>query len=595
MGTLQETNKIFREQIEEDIKLIQEEIIWDKNIQKPEYAFNYWILSNLYHLEISTCESNITEYSDKGIDCFVHFEEDKELYIIQNKYYSDDTKLSSKEVSDFITRPLASLEKGNYKSEELQGIYNKIRNDDSYKIFLHFYVTNNHINEDIKNLEENIDGTNFIFALHDLDTIKEKYYGKSFKETQTFNFTFSNKNKGTFLAIRPVEYDLPNLKTTFYIMAKVSDVYDLLKTANEKQYSLFEQNIREYLGRSSGINKGIMRTLRDKSERNNFFYYNNGITIIVKSAKAERDIRVENPQIVNGCQTVNSIFEVLKHDNPDNYNDVYVMVKILVIENTNDDFYRDVVKYNNSQNAINEKVFGATLEPFFRIQKELKQYGILLNVKQSDKYQNKLIENKTLNELITNANDNSNFFEFNTTNDIQINLETLLQIIGAFTKDAYYAYAKKSFLLKPTSKEYYEGFSIKIANTFTIESMAKLVNIYKKAYQDQQASQDRKTPAPFYLLNMIGYFLSKHNIDKQSFLKEVEYDDLKIIYETFKSLPSNYYKKFYKKHNQTEYNQMLKKEVDTDIFDEIIDDFKDLNYEKYNQIYDIVDKIKKSK
>jgi hypothetical protein len=595
MGTLQETNKIFREQIEEDIKLIQEEIIWDKNIQKPEYAFNYWILSNLYHLEISTCGSNITEYSDKGIDCFVHFEEDKELYIIQNKYYSDDTKLSSKEVSDFITRPLASLEKGNYKSEELQGIYNKIRNDDSYKIFLHFYVTNNHINEDIKNLEENIDGTNFIFALHDLDTIKEKYYGKSFKETQTFNFTFSNKNKGTFLAIRPVEYDLPNLKTTFYIMAKVSDVYDLLKTANEKQYSLFEQNIREYLGRSSGINKGIMRTLRDKSERNNFFYYNNGITIIVKSAKAERDIRVENPQIVNGCQTVNSIFEVLKHDNPDNYNDVYVMVKILVIENTNDDFYRDVVKYNNSQNAINEKVFGATLEPFFRIQKELKQYGILLNVKQSDKYQNKLIENKTLNELITNANDNSNFFEFNTTNDIQINLETLLQIIGAFTKDAYYAYAKKSFLLKPTSKEYYEGFSIKIANTFTIESMAKLVNIYKKAYQDQQASQDRKTPAPFYLLNMIGYFLSKHNIDKQSFLKEVEYDDLKIIYETFKSLPSNYYKKFYKKHNQTEYNQMLKKEVDTDIFDEIIDDFKDLNYEKYNQIYDIVDKIKKSK
>jgi len=42
-----------------------------------------------------------------------------------------------------------------------------------------------------------------------------------------------------------------------------------------------------------------------------------------------------------------------------------------------------------------------------------------------------------------------------------------------------------------------------------------------------------------------------------------------------------------------EYNQMLKKEVDTDIFDNIIDNFKDYNSEKYNHICDIIGKIKK--
>jgi len=584
-----ETNKVFREQIEEDIKLIQKEISWDKNINKPEYAFNYWILSNLYHLDINTCQDSITEYNDKGIDCFVHFEEDKELYIIQNKYYSVDTKLSSKEISDFISRPLASLEDGNYKNEELQSIYNKIKNDNSYKIFLHFYATKNNKSEDIKNIIKNTNVNDFIFDFFDLNAIKEKYYGKSFKEDQVFNFTFSIKNKGTFLAIRPLEYELYNLKPTFYIMAKVSEVYNLLKYANDKQYPLFEQNIREYLGTTSGINKGIITTLRDKNERNNFFYYNNGITIIAKKAEADsKSIKVENPQIVNGCQTVNSIFEVLKKDNPKNYDDVFVMVKILVIEDTKNNFYRDVVKYNNSQNAINEKVFAATLDPFFRIQEGLKKYGILLNVKQSDKNQNKSIDKKTFNELINKANDNSNFFEFKTVNDIQINLETLLQIIGAFEKDAHFAYTKKSLLLKIASKEY-NDFSTEIANSFTIESMFKLVNIYKKAYKDQQASEDKKTPAPYYLLNMIGYFLSKHNINKQSFLKKIEYSDLNTIYEAFKPLPSKYYNDFYKKHNNAEYNQMLKKEVDTDIFDSIIDNLKDYNPEKYNQIIDKIE------
>lgn len=100
----------FRQQIKEDIQGLKETLAWDSNTKSDDYTFNYWILSNIYNLDEEECSTNITEYNDKGIDCYVHYEEDKELYLVQNKYYDEQTRLSSKELSDFITRPLSKLD-----------------------------------------------------------------------------------------------------------------------------------------------------------------------------------------------------------------------------------------------------------------------------------------------------------------------------------------------------------------------------------------------------------------------------------------------------------------------------------------------------
>ncbi len=364
---------IFREQMESDIALLQENLAWDKNIKREEYAFNYWVLSNIYSLAEETCSDNITEYKDKGIDCFVHYEEDKELYLIQNKYYAENTKLNSKEVSDFLARPIATLNKGVYKNSELQKIYDQAKEDKNYKIFLHFYVTNDSKNQDVTNLFNDYKNENVAVAkIFYLKDIKEKYYGESFKENKKLDFAFKVINERTYLAIGP-EYGLENMVPTFYVTSKVSDIYDLWKKANENDYELFEENIREYLGGGGKVNKGIIKTLKDEKDRVNFFYYNNGITIICDEAKADaQEVKVKNPQVVNGCQTVNSIAEVLKNKKAeDKFEEIYVVTKIIVLNEQGKDFYRTIVKYTNSQNAINEKAFGAVLQPFFTIQKNL--------------------------------------------------------------------------------------------------------------------------------------------------------------------------------------------------------------------------------
>ena len=99
-------------------------------------------------------------------------------------------------------------------------------------------------------------------------------------------------------------------------------IYRLYRDSIEKRYPIFDKNIREYLG-NKGVNKGIYKTLQDPQDRKNFFYYNNGITIIcdsmtpIKVQPSDYNMNaffnIDNPQIVNGCQTVNSIYEFLQN------------------------------------------------------------------------------------------------------------------------------------------------------------------------------------------------------------------------------------------------------------------------------------------
>ena len=117
----------FRKQIEEDIADYAEKYSSIKNIRKPEWAFNFWVLDKLFSEDDQLIEEKIIDYDDKGIDCYVWHEDMHDLYLIQNKFYSEGSNLTVDYVmNDFLTRAIGSLEKGCYtRSKELQEIYNK--------------------------------------------------------------------------------------------------------------------------------------------------------------------------------------------------------------------------------------------------------------------------------------------------------------------------------------------------------------------------------------------------------------------------------------------------------------------------------------
>lgn len=131
--------------------------------------------------------------------------------------------------------------------------------------------------------------------------------------------------------------------------------------------SLFNDNVRDYLGNQGAINREIEETVINSPEM--FLLCNNGVTIVCTGFEQIRDklVRIENPQIVNGCQTSNAIFGLRNHPN---VGKLSLLARVICTENHT--VSNRIVRGTNRQNQVLEEAFEATLpfhqdtlEPFF--------------------------------------------------------------------------------------------------------------------------------------------------------------------------------------------------------------------------------------
>ena len=131
--------------------------------------------------------------------------------------------------------------------------------------------------------------------------------------------------------------------------------------------NIFDDNVRDYQG-DTDINQEMEATL--SANPVNFVLFNNGITIVCDKLESKnRALIIKNPQIVNGCQTCNSLYKVKKKGN--DLSQVQVIVK--VIEATKPEVAQGIVKGTNRQNIVYEEAFETIrkyhkeLEDFFNI------------------------------------------------------------------------------------------------------------------------------------------------------------------------------------------------------------------------------------
>ena len=82
---------------------------------------------------------------------------------------------------------------------------------------------------------------------------------------------------------------------------------DCIKIPGIKDGSLFRKNVRQSLGTSNKVNKGIARTI--KNNAGDFFFLHNGITAICSQMSIRNGIlSVKELNVVNGCQSLSTIF-----------------------------------------------------------------------------------------------------------------------------------------------------------------------------------------------------------------------------------------------------------------------------------------------
>lgn len=145
--------------------------------------------------------------------------------------------------------------------------------------------------------------------------------------------------------------------------------------------SLFAKNLRGVLG-DTDVNDEMRATIETKPEL--FWYFNNGITLISKSVdramaggadRSQSSFRCADVSVVNGAQTVSTIGKYGKPSNP-NFERLSVQLRIISLQDSEDEFGESITKSNNRQNRIENRDFVSQDPEQARIQTELAIDGI---------------------------------------------------------------------------------------------------------------------------------------------------------------------------------------------------------------------------
>ena len=167
--------------------------------------------------------------------------------------------------------------------------------------------------------------------------------------------------------------NIQNVEEAYIGFLPFSEFKNLIMDENQvKIKSLFNDNLRDFLGIENPINQGIKRTL-ESGKFNEFSLLNNGVTIIADSNTGKGNILVlNNYQVVNGCQTSNVLFEC--RDIPE-IDKVLIPLKVVI---TKDENLRDeIILTTNSQSKFTEEQlfaitqFQKTLENFYFSHREV--------------------------------------------------------------------------------------------------------------------------------------------------------------------------------------------------------------------------------
>ncbi|NMF60582.1 AIPR family protein [Pseudanabaena yagii] len=172
----------------------------------------------------------------------------------------------------------------------------------------------------------------------------------------------------------------------------VTEIASLIERHGER---LLERNIRRYLGlQGNRVNEGIRDTLNSE-EKDNFYFYNNGITLICDKFSynglqdSNYKVRVENLQIINGGQTCMTISKTIQEPNlfqkilPQD-TQAYVLLRLYELPSDNLNLVQKITYATNSQNPVDLKDLRANDDLQQRLEISIQQLGYNYRRKRSE-------------------------------------------------------------------------------------------------------------------------------------------------------------------------------------------------------------------
>jgi len=196
---------------------------------------------------------------------------------------------------------------------------------------------------------------------------------------------------------------MPDIPQSYVTLVNAKEFVDnILRDENGNiRNEVFEENIRAYLG-NTPVNEKIKKTLTDNDKKKLFSVLNNGITIVTPELTLtpnSKEVDLVNYQIINGCQTSNTLFE--------NYESLDDSINVVMkcIESSNEDNITNIISATNSQTGIPDEAFYSLKEKTKLVQK----YFEIQNTKNTS--DNKLYFERRENEFKTKDYQQSRIFD----------------------------------------------------------------------------------------------------------------------------------------------------------------------------------------
>lgn len=361
--------------LKSDIEVIQEQ----EEYNNLSLAFSHWFLRVQYNLsEQEIAESIIDGAGDYGIDAVIYNENPKELEIFQFKFPSkaENIKKETKQ-ADVIKlingfnllidqHDSYSLEKA---SADFRAIHDMLKDSEVYSYKINFVSFTQGIVDNIEVIE------NFILQMNKESGIDIEFIDYNVQKITNIYDKLQRQNSvQIILPYKQLQqtYSVNNVESYVGLI----NAKELLDSIEDKIGVIFDENIR-LSENNTKVNYGIKNTASSKEDAKMFYFYNNGITFIcdkVYPSPSSLRAKLEGASIVNGCQTVTSLYELrTKGELEDS---VDILIRITKISDY--DERAKITQFLNSQNPIKESYFISNHTIIRDLQKKLFEQGYYL-------------------------------------------------------------------------------------------------------------------------------------------------------------------------------------------------------------------------
>jgi len=457
----------FSENIQDNIREHAEN---SKSEVEKGNNFLQWVLTRVYEAtEDDAADAIVDGANDLGIDAYLPVDfSDNTIRLFQSKY---GTSHSMDAIAKFKEDSKRLLEKDVTKMRpELAQLVTKIK-EKNLKIKC-CYVTDQKVEYEDENIEI-LDINKIVQRLW--DRIKKPAAGKK----SAIKLERMLRHENTILGI-----------------LKLRELTDFV---NKNRDYVFESNIRQWMQFKTTVNKGLRETLQNNPGK--FFYYNNGITIVVSDFEEIGDniIKLHAPQIVNGAQTSNSILDHSKRTKNLNGS-----MTVTIIKADDEQEQNNITKYRNSQNSVRGKDLVSLMDFHKSVKSQLKNCGYFYEI-QAGSFDTKSKSNQCQYE----GESTYNQYLPDNHKKVIVAKDAIQVLVAGIEQRPTEAYSSPAQFL-PRGSKYDDIFNDNLKDDFRLLLYPYLIKEYAKKYLKYGKKGGHKTKRYATLFYVAVYFRILH-------------------------------------------------------------------------------------